>query len=82
MILGGTIFDLLDREVGRSATDVLAGRPGRGGLEASIEIAFDAPLREVERAWRAHLRDLTERRPSQPEVARAAAVLVAQLPSA
>ena len=68
MILGGTIFDLLDREVGRSATDVLAARPGRGGLEASIEIAFDARLREVERAWRAHLRDLTERRaPSEPE---------------
>ena len=32
-----------------------------------IEIAFDAPLREVERAWRSHLRDLTERRPSEPE---------------
>jgi hypothetical protein len=67
IILGGTIFDLLDREVGRSATDVLATRPGRGGLEASIEIAFDAPLREVERAWRAHLREMTERRPSEPE---------------
>jgi hypothetical protein len=67
IILGGTIFDLLDREVGRSATEMLAARPGRGGLEASIEIAFDAPLREVERAWRSHLRDLTERRPAEPE---------------
>ena len=67
IILGGTIFDLLDREVGRSAAEVLAARPGRGGLEASIEIAFDAPLRKVEQAWREHLRDLTERRPAEPE---------------
>ena len=63
MILGGTVFDLLDRDVGRSAAEVLVSRPGRGGLEASIEIAFDAPLGEVERAWRRHLRELTERRP-------------------
>jgi hypothetical protein len=66
IILGGTIFDLLDREIGRSAAEMLATRPGRGGLEASIEIAFDAPLREVERAWREHLRDLTDRRQSTP----------------
>jgi hypothetical protein len=66
IILGGTVFDLLDREVGRSATEVLAKRPGRGGLEASIEIAFDAPISEVERAWREHLRELTDRRASQP----------------
>ena len=63
IILGGTVFDLLDREVGRSAADVLVSRPGRGSLETSIEIAFDAPLAEVERAWRRHLRELTERRP-------------------
>jgi hypothetical protein len=62
MILGGTVFDLLDREVSRSAAEVLVSRPGRGALEASIEIAFDAPLAEVERAWRRHLRDLTEHR--------------------
>jgi hypothetical protein len=67
IILGGTIFDLLDREVGRSSAEMLATRPGRGGLEASIEIAFDAPLRDVERAWRQHLRELTERRATEPE---------------
>ena len=67
IILGGTVFDLLDREVGRSAADVLVSRPGRGGLEASIEIAFDSRLRDVEKAWRNHLRELTERRPSEPE---------------
>lgn len=66
VILGGTVFDLLDREVGLSAAEVLVSRPGRGGLEASIEIAFDAPLAEVERGWRRHLRELTERR-HQPE---------------
>ncbi len=66
-ILGGTVFDLLDREIGRSAADVLATRPGRGGLENSIEIAFGARLREVERAWREHLREVTERRQSEPE---------------
>ncbi|MGI8460234.1 MAG: hypothetical protein ACR2OC_01170 [Solirubrobacterales bacterium] len=62
IILGGTIFELLDREIGRSATDVLVSRPGRGGLQASLEIAFDAPLVTIERAWRSHLRELTEGR--------------------
>jgi hypothetical protein len=62
IILGGSVFDLLDREVGRTAADVLVSRPGRGGLQASLEIAFDAPLREIETAWRRHLRELTDRR--------------------
>lgn len=62
IILGGTVFDLLDREVGRSAADVLVSRPGRGGLTASLEIAFDAPIEEIESAWRKRLRELTERR--------------------
>jgi hypothetical protein len=66
IILGGTVFDLLAREVGLSAAEVLVSRPGRGSLESSIEIAFDAPLAEVERAWRRHLRELTDRRP-EPE---------------
>jgi hypothetical protein len=66
IILGGTIFDLLDREIGRSAADVLVSRPGRGGLQSSLEIAFNAPLAEIERAWREHLRELTVRRP-EPE---------------
>ncbi len=63
-LLGGTVFELLEREVGPSACDMLVSRPGRGGLQTSIEIAFDAPLEEIEQAWRRHLRRLTERRPT------------------
>ena len=62
IILGGTIFDLLERRRGPDACDVLAGRLRRDGPRGSLELAFDAPFEEIEREWRAHLRRLTERR--------------------
>ena len=57
IILGGTVFDLLERERGRDACAVLVSRLNRDGAEQAIELAFDAPLREIEREWRRYLRE-------------------------
>jgi hypothetical protein len=57
MILGGTVFDLLERERGRDACDVLASRLHSRGAQGNLELAFDQPMREVERIWRRHLRE-------------------------
>jgi hypothetical protein len=57
IILGGTIFELLERERGRDACQVLASRVHRGGAAAQLQLAFDAPIAEVERLWRRHLRE-------------------------
>src|SRR5205823_3853012 len=62
IILGGTIFELLDRARGPSACDLMVSRLHRQGAERNIEIAFDAPVGEVEREWRRQLRDLPARR--------------------
>jgi hypothetical protein len=57
MILGGTVFDVLERERGRDACDVLAGRLHSRGAQGNLELAFDAPMREIERVWRRYLRE-------------------------
>ncbi|MGI9019313.1 MAG: hypothetical protein ACR2G3_01210 [Solirubrobacterales bacterium] len=57
IILGGTVFELLERERGRDACQVLASRLHRGGARGSLELAFDAPLADVEEEWRRYLRD-------------------------
>ena len=62
IILGGTVFDLLERERGRDACSLLVSRLPRGGAESSLQIAFDAPFREIERAWRHYLREVPSRR--------------------
>ena len=62
IILGGTIFDLLERERGRDACALLVSRLRRGGGESSLEIAFDTSFREIEREWRRHLREIPARR--------------------
>src|ERR671922_2049520 len=62
IILGGTVFDLLERERGPDACDVLASRLRRDGARASLELAFSARFRDIERSWRDYLRRLTERR--------------------
>jgi hypothetical protein len=67
IILGGTIFGLLERERGPDACDVLASRLRRGGPRASLELAFDARFRDIERAWRDYLRSLSDRRLEGPE---------------
>jgi hypothetical protein len=62
MILGGTIFELLEEERGGDACQVLASRLRRGGGRASIELAFGQPAGRVERTWREYLRELPARR--------------------
>jgi hypothetical protein len=62
IILGGTVFDLLERERGPDACDVLASRLRRDGPRGSLELAFDARFRDIERTWRDYLRKLSERR--------------------
>lgn len=58
ILLGGTIFDLLDRHAGPQACGLLAGRLRREGPTAGLELAFDANAREIEKAWRIHLDDI------------------------
>ena len=57
IILGGTVFDLLERERGPDACAILVSRLRREGAEQAIELAFDARFREVEREWRRYLRE-------------------------
>jgi hypothetical protein len=56
VILGGTIFDLLETERGPDACDRLALQLLPGGPEATLEAAFEARFGEIEDAWRASLR--------------------------
>ncbi|MDP9188017.1 MAG: hypothetical protein M3O25_02070 [Actinomycetota bacterium] len=58
ILLGGTVFDLLDRHAGPQACARLAGRLRKEGPSASLELAFDAHAREIEKAWRVHLDDI------------------------
>jgi hypothetical protein len=58
VILGGTLFDLLEQERGPDACDGLVARLRREGPRAQIEGAFDARAREVESAWRDYLREI------------------------
>jgi hypothetical protein len=61
VLLGGTVFDLLDREVGPEACGRLVARLRKEGPEGNIEFAFGARLRSVETAWREHLEELAGR---------------------
>lgn len=55
-LLGGTIFDLLDREEGERACADLARADLAQGPRAVLEAAFHGrPLRHTETAWRTHL---------------------------
>ena len=56
IILGGTIFELLERERGRDACTILVSRLRREGARRAIELAFGAPFDDVEIAWRSSLR--------------------------
>jgi hypothetical protein len=58
VILGGTIFDLLDRHAGPEACAMLASRLHREGARGNLEMAFGATMREIDQAWRAHLDDI------------------------
>jgi hypothetical protein len=58
LILGGTVFDLLDRHAGPDACARMASRLHRAGPRANLELAFEARMREIERAWRIHLDEI------------------------
>lgn len=58
VILGGTIFDLLDRTRGPGACEILVSRLHREGPRGNLELAFEARMREIERAWRMHLDEI------------------------
>jgi hypothetical protein len=61
IVLGGTIFDLLDREVGRHACELLISRIRKDGARPALEVAFGVEFDAIEAAWRLHLRQLVER---------------------
>jgi hypothetical protein len=58
LILGGTVFDLLDRHVGPEACARMASRLRREGPPGNLELAFGARMREIERAWRTQLDEI------------------------
>jgi hypothetical protein len=62
VILGGTLFDLLETERGPGACELLVSRLRRDGPLTQLATAFDARPREIEDAWRGYLREIA--RPS------------------
>jgi hypothetical protein len=58
LILGGTVFDMLERHAGPDACVRMASRLHRDGPRGSLELAFEARMRDIERAWRLHLEDI------------------------
>ena len=60
VILGGTIFDLLENERGPEACERLVDRLLPGGPAVTLEDAFDARFRDIEAAWRDHLREVVK----------------------
>jgi hypothetical protein len=61
VILGGTIFDLLETERGPEACQQLATRLLPGGARPTLEAAFEADFREIESVWRDNLREIARR---------------------
>jgi hypothetical protein len=58
VLLGGTVFAMLEDEAGQDACVRLATRPPESGGEAAIRQAFDRPASEVEAGWRRRLDEL------------------------
>ena len=67
LILGGTVFDLLDRHAGPDACVRMASRLHRQGPQGNLELAFEARMREIERAWRTHLDEILYPQSDSPE---------------
>ena len=57
IILGGTVFDLVERERGPDACEILVSRLRREGPERAIELAFDTRFAHAEGIWRRYLRE-------------------------
>jgi hypothetical protein len=64
IVLGGTVFDLLDREIGRHACELLVSRIRKDGARPALEVAFGVDIEAIEVAWRKHLLALVERSPA------------------
>jgi hypothetical protein len=58
VLLGGTVFALLEEEAGMAACVEMAARPPAGGGATAIESAFGRSAAGVERQWRARLDEL------------------------
>lgn len=58
VILGGTIFDLLENERGPEACERLVRQLLPGGPAPTLEDAFEARFADIEGAWRDHLRGI------------------------
>jgi hypothetical protein len=69
IILGSTVFELLDRHRGPEACLLLVSRLRRDGARGNLELAFEAPLREVERAWREQLDEMIYPSSDEPTLA-------------
>lgn len=54
-LLGGTLFDMLERDAGPRAAVNLAATPEAEGNRTALATAFGRPSAEVERGWRRHL---------------------------
>ncbi len=67
IILGGTVFDLLSDQVGQSACELLVSRLNKRGAAGNLELAFDAPMAEIESDWRRYLREISVRRSEELE---------------
>ena len=61
LILGGTVFDLLDQHAGPDACVRMASRLHRQGPRGNLELAFEARMRDIEGAWRSHLDEILYR---------------------
>jgi hypothetical protein len=74
VLLGGSVFDLLERERGPGACVRLALHDRLEPAEAIVQQAFGSPLANVRERWLAHLEELAraapavtlERRPGEP----------------
>ena len=64
ILLGGTIFDLLEEYRGGGACELLVSRLRKSGPLANLEAAFDLRIREIEAMWRDYLRDVAGRKGS------------------
>ena len=67
LILGGTVFDMLERHAGPDACVRMATRLHRAGPRGNLELAFEARMRDIERAWRVHLDDILYRQSDSGE---------------
>lgn len=66
ILLGGTIFDLLEEYRGGGACELLVARLRKAGPTANLEAAFDLDIREVESMWRDYLREVAGRKTALP----------------